>query len=152
MVAPVLPSLEAALRADLVSLEAQHRLRSCAAVAGASRTSTTVDAQPLLSFCSNDYLGLSDHPALASAAADAIARSGFGSGGSRLVAGDLPEHRELEAELSAFLDVEAVLLFSSGYQTNLAFFLPSQDPATLSSATTPTMPALSMPAGSRVPG
>lgn len=119
MVAPVLPSLEAALRADLVSLEAQHRLRSCAAVAGASRTSTTVDAQPLLSFCSNDYLGLSDHPALASAAADAIARSGFGSGGSRLVAGDLPEHRELEAELSAFLDVEAVLLFSSGYQTNL---------------------------------
>jgi len=119
MVAPVLPSLDAALRADLLSLEALHRIRSCPDVAGPSRTSPTVDAQPLLSFCSNDYLGLSSHPALAAAAAAAIARSGFGAGASRLVAGDLPEHRELEAELSAFLDVEAVLLFPSGYQTNL---------------------------------
>lgn len=119
MVAPVLPSLDAALRADLASLEAQHRIRSCPAVAGASRTTATVDAQPLISFSSNDYLGLADHPALASAATAAIARSGFGSGASRLVAGDFPEHRELEAGLSTFLDVQAVLLFPSGYQTNL---------------------------------
>jgi 8-amino-7-oxononanoate synthase len=116
---PVLPSLDAALRSDLVSLEAQHRIRFCPAVAGVSRTSATVDDQPLLSFCSNDYLGLADHPALASAAAASAARSGIGSGASRLVAGDLPEHRELEAGLSTFLGVEAVLLFPSGYQTNL---------------------------------
>ena len=119
MVAPVLPSLDSALRADLLSLEAQHRIRSCPDVSGASRTSLTVDAQPLLSFSSNDYLGLSNHPALASAATAAMARSGFGSGASRLVGGDLPEHRELEAHLSTFLDVESVLLFTSGYQTNL---------------------------------
>jgi 8-amino-7-oxononanoate synthase len=107
------------MRADLVSLDAQHRIRSCPAVAGPSRTGLTVDAQPLISFCSNDYLGLSGHPALASAAAAAIARSGFGAGAARLVSGDLPEHRELEAALCTFLDVEAVLLFPSGYQTNL---------------------------------
>ena len=94
-------------------------MRSCPAVAGVSRTSPTVDDQPLLSFCSNDYLGLADHRALASAATAAVARSGFGSGASRLVAGDLPEHRELETGLSTFLGVEAVLLFPSGYQTNL---------------------------------
>ena len=119
MVAPVHSSLDAALQADLVSLDSQDRIRSCPAAAGPSRTTPTVDGQPLLSFCSNDYLGLSGHPALASAAAAAIQRSGFGAGASRLVAGDLPEHRELEAALSAFLDVEAVLLFPSGYQTNL---------------------------------
>lgn len=115
----MLPSLDAALRAELVSLEAQHRIRSCPPVAGVSRTGATVDDQPLLCFCSNDYLGLADHPALASAATAAAARSGSGSGSSRLVAGDLPEHRELETHLSSFLDEEAVLLFPSGYQTNL---------------------------------
>ena len=90
MVGPVLPSLDADLRADLVSLEAQDRIRSCPAASGVSRTTPTIDAQPLLSFCSNDYLGLSGHPALASAAAAAIARSGLGAGASRLIAGDLP--------------------------------------------------------------
>ena len=64
MVGPVLPSLDADLRADLVSLEAQDRIRSCPAASGLSRTAPTIDAQPLLSFCSNDYLGLSGHPAL----------------------------------------------------------------------------------------
>ncbi len=131
MVGPVLPSLDADLRADLVSLEAQDRIRSCPAASGPSRTNPTIDAQPLLSFCSNDYLGLSGHPALASAAAAAIARSGFGAGASRLIAGDLPEHRELEAALSAFLDVEAVLLFPSGYQTNLGVLCALAGPGDL---------------------
>ena len=119
MVAAVIPILDPDLQAELLLLEARGRSRSCPAVAGSSRTSPTVDAQPLVSFCSNDYLGLSGHPALAAAATAAIARSGFGASASRLVAGDLPEHRELEAALSAFLNMEAALLFPSGYQTNL---------------------------------
>jgi 8-amino-7-oxononanoate synthase len=123
--------LDADLRADLVSLEAQDRIRSCRAASGLSRTAPTIDAQPLLSFCSNDYLGLSGHPALASAAAAAIARSGLGAGASRLIAGDLPEHRELEAALSTFLDVEAVLLFPSGYQTNLGVLCALAGPGDL---------------------
>ena len=131
MVGPVLPSLDADLKADLVSLEAQDRIRSCPAASGPSRTNPTIDAQPLLSFCSNDYLGLSGHPALASAAAAAMARSGLGAGASRLIAGDLPEHRELEAALSAFLNVEAVLLFPSGYQTNLGVLCALAGPGDL---------------------
>jgi len=119
------------MQADLVSLEAQDRFRSCPALSGPSRTSLTVDGQSLLSFCSNDYLGLSGHPALASASTAAIARSGFGAGASRLVAGDLPEHRELEAGLSSFLDVEAVLLFPSGYQTNLGVLAALAGPGDL---------------------
>ena len=125
------PSLDAALQAELISLEAQDRIRSCPAAAGPSRTNPTVDSQPLVSFCSNDYLGLSGHPALASAAAAAIKCSGFGAGASRLIAGDMPEHRELEAGLSAFLDVEAVLLFPSGYQTNLGVLAALAGPGDL---------------------
>ena len=131
MVDSVPSILDATLQADLVSIEARDRLRSCPAAAGSSRTTLTVGAQPLLSFCSNDYLGLSAHPALASAAAAATARSGFGAGASRLVAGDLPEHRELEAGLSAFLDAEAVLLFPSGYQTNLGVLAALAGPGDL---------------------
>ena len=131
MVGSVPPSLDAALQADLTSLEAQDRIRSCPPSAGPSRTNPTVDAQPLLSFCSNDYLGLSGHSALARAAAAAAKRSGFGAGASRLVAGDMPEHRELEAGLSTFLDVEAVLLFPSGYQTNLGVLAALAGPGDL---------------------
>lgn len=128
---PVLPSLDAHLRADLLPLEAQDRIRSCPAASGLSRTTPAIDAQPLLSFCSNDYLGLSAHPALAAAAAAAIARSGFGAGASRLISGDLPEHRELEDSLAEFLDVEAVLLFPSGYQTNLGVLCALAGPGDL---------------------
>jgi 8-amino-7-oxononanoate synthase len=60
-----------------------------------------------------------------------MARSGFGAGASRLIAGDLPEHRELEAALSAFLNVEAVLLFPSGYQTNLGVLCALAGPGDL---------------------
>jgi 8-amino-7-oxononanoate synthase len=73
----------------------------------------------MLSFCSNDYLGLASHPALAKAAAEAALRDGPGASASRLVSGDLPAHRTLEAGLAAFLDRPAALTFPSGYQTNV---------------------------------
>lgn len=131
MVSSVPPVLDASLQAELTSLEAQDRIRFCPAASGQSRTNPTIDAQPLLSFSSNDYLGLAGHPALASAAATAIKRSGFGAGASRLVSGDMTEHRELEAGLSAFLGVEAVLLFPSGYQTNLGVLAALAGPGDL---------------------
>ena len=73
----------------------------------------------MLSLCSNDYLGLASHPALAAAATAAAARDGFGASAARLVSGDLPAHRELEAALSSFLDRPAALVFPTGYQANL---------------------------------
>ncbi|HSY38891.1 MAG TPA: 8-amino-7-oxononanoate synthase, partial [Polyangia bacterium] len=78
-----------------------------------------VSGEPRLSFCSNDYLGLAAHPELASAAAVAAARDGFGASASRLVSGDLPAHRQLEAALARFFDRPAALLFPTGYQTNI---------------------------------
>ncbi len=77
-----------------------------------------VDGRALVNLCSNDYLGLAAHPAIRAAAADAVAREGAGSGAARLVAGDLPVHRALEARLAAWKGREAALLFGAGYLAN----------------------------------
>ncbi|MCP9783117.1 aminotransferase class I/II-fold pyridoxal phosphate-dependent enzyme [Cyanobium sp. WKJ7-Wakatipu] len=75
---------------------------------------------PLLDLASNDYLGLSRHPEVVSAAQAAAASQGLGAGASRLVSGSRPVHGELEAALAAWLGREQVLLFPSGFQANLA--------------------------------
>jgi 8-amino-7-oxononanoate synthase len=77
-----------------------------------------VGGRRLVNLCSNDYLGLAADPRLRRAAADACEREGAGSGASRLVAGDLPVHRALEARLAAWNGVEAALLFNAGYLAN----------------------------------
>lgn len=71
---------------------------------------------PALHFCSNDYLGLSRHPALIQAAVAAGQEFGVGSGASRLVSGTFPVHHKLEEELADWYGKEAALLFNSGYQ------------------------------------
>lgn len=72
-------------------------------------------------FSSNDYLGLADSPALRVAVAAALARGvPIGSGGSRLLRGNHPEHAALEAEAAAFFERESALYFSSGYAANAA--------------------------------
>ncbi len=78
------------------------------------------DTPPLLDLASNDYLGLSRHPAVLAAAAAELATSGLGAGASRLVTGTRPVHQQLEEALAAWLGRERVLLFPSGFQANLA--------------------------------
>jgi len=73
---------------------------------------------PLLDLASNDYLGLSRHPAVLAAAAAELERSGLGAGASRLISGSRLIHAELERELAVWLGRERVLLFPSGFQAN----------------------------------
>lgn len=73
----------------------------------------------LLSFCSNDYLGLSQHPALVASAQQAAARYGVGAGASPLVSGHSVEHERLEAELASFVGRERALYFYAGYPANV---------------------------------
>ena len=73
----------------------------------------------VVSFASNDYLGLSHHPATAAAAHEAIERWGTGSGASRLVTGNRPVHEELEQALAAWKGTERAQLFPTGFATNL---------------------------------
>jgi 8-amino-7-oxononanoate synthase len=119
MVRAVLPTLAAELAAELHDLEERGRLRACPEMEGTNRTGPAMAGQRLLSFCSNDYLGLAGHPALRLAAERSMGASGFGASASRLVSGDFPEHRELEAALASFTAAPAALLFPTGYQANL---------------------------------
>ena len=80
----------------------------------------TVDGKKVLNFCSNNYLGLADHPALIQAAKEALDRYGAGPGAVRSIAGTMAIHLELERRLAAFKGVEAALTFQSGFCANLA--------------------------------
>lgn len=79
-----------------------------------------VGGQELLMLSSYDYLGLIGHPAVESAAIEAIRRFGTGTGGVRLLAGTTELHRRFEAQLAAFKGAEAAVTFSSGYAANIA--------------------------------
>jgi len=68
--------------------------------------------------CSNNYLGLADHPKVRGAAAEAAMRWGAGAGASRLISGNMEPHRRLESRLAEFKGYEAALLFGSGYLAN----------------------------------
>ena len=77
-----------------------------------------VDGQPVLLLCSDNHLGLADHPRLRRAAADAAERWGVGAGGSRLVAGTMTIHRRLEERLAGVTGRHASLLFGSRLLAN----------------------------------
>jgi 8-amino-7-oxononanoate synthase len=77
------------------------------------------DGRPVVSFASNDYLGLSAHPAVVAAAHDALDRWGTGAGASRLVTGSRPVHAALEAALAAHCRTEDVVCFPTGFAANL---------------------------------
>jgi 8-amino-7-oxononanoate synthase len=78
-----------------------------------------LDGNEVLLLCSNNYLGLADHPRVRQAAAEAAERWGAGAGASRLISGNLALHHKLEAWLAEFKGTEAALLFGSGYLANI---------------------------------
>jgi 8-amino-7-oxononanoate synthase len=77
-----------------------------------------LDGRPVLLLCSNNYLGLAEHPLVREAAAEAALRWGAGAGASRLISGTMEPHRQLESRLAEFKGYEAALLFGSGYLAN----------------------------------
>jgi 8-amino-7-oxononanoate synthase len=87
-------------------------------VSGPQGPRVLLDGKPMLLLCSNNYLGLADHPRVREAAAEAAMRYGAGSGASRLVSGNMRIHRRLEEQLAEFDGREACLLFGSGYLAN----------------------------------
>ena len=77
------------------------------------------EGRPLLTFCSNDYLGLANHPAVIEALQQGADRWGVGSGSAHLVSGHSAAHQALEEDLSEFTQRPRALLFSTGYMANL---------------------------------
>lgn len=79
----------------------------------------SAEHRPVVSFASNDYLGLTTHPTVVAAAHEALDRSGAGSGGSRLITGARPVHRHLEEALAAWKGTDRAVVFPTGYAANL---------------------------------
>src|SRR6202035_5651632 len=102
--------------AELERAGLDRRLRM---VSGPQGPRVVLDGKPVLLLCSNNYLGLADHPRVREAAADAAMRWGVGAGASRLVSGTMTIHRRLEERLADFKRSEACLLFGSGYLANI---------------------------------
>jgi 8-amino-7-oxononanoate synthase len=88
-------------------------------IEGAQGPRVTLDGRSVLLLCSNDYLGLADHPRVREAAAEAALGWGAGAGASRLISGNMTPHRRLEERLAAFKGYESALLFGSGYLANV---------------------------------
>jgi 8-amino-7-oxononanoate synthase len=84
-------------------------------ISGPQGPRVLLDGKPVLLLCSNNYLGLADHPRVREAAAEAAMRYGAGSGASRLVSGNMTIHRRLEEQLAEFAGSDRCVLFGSGY-------------------------------------
>ena len=112
-------SLDRALMPALESRAEKHLYRRRRLLGSAQGPEIMVDGQACLNFCSNDYLGLANHPQLVAAFKSAADKYGVGSGASHLVIGHSRVHQALEEALADFCGRPRALLFSSGYQANL---------------------------------
>ncbi|MBB3167022.1 8-amino-7-oxononanoate synthase [Simiduia aestuariiviva] len=106
------------LRQQLAERRAADLYRQRRTLRGAQQPEVDVEGRQLLAFCSNDYLGLANHPDVKSAFVRAADTYGVGSGASHLVCGHSHEHHALEDELAAFTGRDRALLFSTGYMAN----------------------------------
>lgn len=118
------------LRDDLDRLRGSNLLRSLRVTTPAGPRLVR-DGATLVNFAGNDYLGLSSHPRLIAAAAEATAKFGTGSGASRLVTGHLRPHADAERAFAAFKHAEAALLLPTGYTANLAVLTSLAGPGDL---------------------
>lgn len=95
---------------------------------GVNEPEVTVDGKKYLMFCSNNYLGLSEHPEVKKAAVEAINKFGVGPGGSRVVSGNVDVIERLESNLALLTGSQDCLTFPTGYMANVAVFQALMDP------------------------
>ena len=111
--------MDEALTAALEERRAQSLYRSRRVSEGPQGATLNVDGRELVNFCSNDYLGLANHPDVISALRQGAEKYGVGSGASHLINGHSSAHHALEEELADFVGRPRALLFSTGYMANL---------------------------------
>ena len=111
--------MEAELAAALAERRAQGLYRARRVVDGPQAPWQVIDGREVLSFCSNDYLGLANHPEVIAALRRGADEYGVGAGAAHLINGHSRAHHALEEELAAFTGRPRALLFSTGYMANL---------------------------------
>jgi 8-amino-7-oxononanoate synthase len=114
-----MPELLKQIRQQLAALQEQKLLRKRRIVDGPQGPLLEVDGRQYLAFCSNDYLGLANHPALHAAAAAGLQKYGVGASASALISGHTSVVEELEQALAAFVGMPRALHFSTGYMANM---------------------------------
>mgnify|MGYP001213528674 CR=1 FL=1 len=107
------------LQQYLDQLASAGRLRSLREVSGEQGPKVTIAGREVLLLCSNNYLGIANHPSLVEASMRATREFGTSSGASRLVSGSMSLHHRLEERIAAFKGTEAALVFNSGYAANI---------------------------------
>ncbi len=107
------------LTEEIEGLKAQGLYNRIRTISSAQGARLVVDGKDVLNFCSNNYLGLANHPKLVEAAREAAAKYGVGPGAVRTIAGTMELHIELEKRLAKFKGAEAVITFQSGFTANL---------------------------------
>lgn len=107
------------LNKELVELEKNGLYRRLRTITSSQEASVEIAGKKYLSFCSNNYLGLSTHPKLIDAAVRATEKYGCSAGASRLISGTMQLHTELEDRLAQFEEKPAALLFTTGYCANV---------------------------------
>ncbi len=112
-------SLDDVLTQELLTLQEQSLYRQRKITEGPQQVHLISNGKPVLSFCSNDYLGLASHPDIAKAFKQGIDDYGTGSGAAHLVSGHSRAHHELEETLAEYTGRSRALLFSTGYMANL---------------------------------
>jgi glycine C-acetyltransferase len=108
------------IQQELDQLKAQGLYNTIRIIDSPQGAWLTINGQRVLNFCSNNYLGLANHPRLVAAARAAVEEYGVGPGAVRTIAGTMSLHMELERRLAAFKGVEAAISFQSGFNANLA--------------------------------
>ncbi len=128
--------LRAELAAELDTLRDEGTYKAERILTSAQGGTVEVGEGPVINLCSNNYLGLADHPDLISAAQSALDRWGFGMASVRFICGTQQIHTELEGRLSGFLGTEATILYSSCFDANAGLFevLLGEDDAVISDA------------------
>ncbi len=107
------------IRQELEAIKENGLYRSLRLVEGSQDATVRLNGREVIMLCSNNYLGLANHPRLVAAAHEALEQVGLGSGASRLISGNMEYHEELEQKIAHFKDTEAALVFNSGYHANL---------------------------------
>ncbi len=108
-----------AFDAELAQLKQQGLYRGRHIIDGPQAVLLHVEGRQLINFCSNDYLGLANHPQVCEAFKQAVDQYGVGSGSAHLICGHSSAHHALEEELASFTGRKRALLFSTGYMANM---------------------------------
>lgn len=103
---------------ELQGLREKGLYRATRLIEGQQSSRVRIAGKEVVLLCSNNYLGLADHPALVAAAVKATAQFGTSSGASRLVSGNMALHEQLESATAGFKGTEAAIVFNSGYAAN----------------------------------